>query len=83
MSFHQRRVAAVMCLAFVAAVSCFGQAFTANLTGVLSDASGGVIPNATVTLTNQGTNEKRAATTTAEGRYVFSQLLSGIYSLSA
>jgi hypothetical protein len=83
MSFHQRRIAAVMSLAFIAAVLCFGQAFTANLTGVLSDASGAVIPNATVTLTNQGTNEKRTTTTTGEGRYLFSQLLPGAYSLSA
>ncbi|MEO7142564.1 MAG: carboxypeptidase-like regulatory domain-containing protein, partial [Bryobacteraceae bacterium] len=60
----------------------FGQAFTANLTGVLSDPSGGVIPGATVLLTNTSTNEKRTAATRADGRYIFSQLLPDSYSLS-
>jgi hypothetical protein len=62
---------------------CFGQAFTANLTGLLTDPSGAVIPNATVTLTNSATNGKRSTTTSTEGRYIFSQLLPGTYQLDA
>ncbi len=81
-SMSPRRIElALFCLILAASV-VFGQAFTANLTGVLTDSSGSVIPNAAVTLTNLATNEKRNTATTGEGRYIFSQLLPGTYELS-
>ncbi len=64
-------------------LSCFGQAFTATFTGVLSDSSGGAITGARVDLTNTATHETRTVKTGAEGRYVFSQLLPGRYELLA
>ena len=62
--------------------TCFAQASLASLTGVVSDPNGGVIPNASVKLTNVSTLEERQATTGSEGRYTFSQLLPGSYQLS-
>src|SRR5882724_5631661 len=62
---------------------CFGQAFTATLTGVISDSTGAVIPGCKVQLMNTGTNEKRTTAAGASGRFVFSQLLPGSYELSA
>ncbi len=64
-------------------VPCFGQAFTANLTGLITDPSSGVVPHAKVELANTATNEKRTASTSSDGRYRFSQLLPGSYELSA
>lgn len=40
----------------VAPQPLFGQAFTANLTGVVSDPSGGAVPNATVRVKSVATS---------------------------
>ena len=61
---------------------CFGQAFTASLTGVFTDSSGAVIPGVRVQLINAATNEKRTTVAGGSGRYTFSQLLPGSYELS-
>jgi len=42
---------------------------TSNITGLVRDASGGVIESATVTLTETSTNTRRVATTNALGEY--------------
>jgi hypothetical protein len=47
------------------------QTFTANITGIVKDQNGGVIPNVTVKLKNTGTNDERQTTTKGEGRYAF------------
>ena len=61
---------------------CFGQAFTASLTGVFTDPSGAVVPEARVQLTSAATNEKRTTIAGSSGRYTFSQLLPGSYELA-
>src|SRR5438552_1405469 len=53
---------AVMC----AAVTTHGQAVTANLQGVVSDATGAVVSAATVTDANLETGEKRSVLSNAE-----------------
>ena len=60
----------------------FGQLTTADILGTVTDATGAVIPNATVVLTNTGTNEKRTTTSNSSGDYTFSLLPVGHYSLS-
>ncbi|MDE3109955.1 MAG: carboxypeptidase regulatory-like domain-containing protein, partial [Acidobacteriota bacterium] len=57
-------------------------ATTGALTGTVSDPSGGVITNATVTATNLGTGQARTATTNANGSYILSLLPPGNYSVS-
>lgn len=57
--------------------------FRANLQGTVSDPSGGVVANATVTLTNNETGRVQTATTTDEGFYRFSQLAPGSYNVVA
>ena len=52
---------------------------TGALTGTVTDASGSVLVNATVTLTNLATNQTRAGSTSAEGSYRFSLLEPGSY----
>src|SRR5581483_9426647 len=52
-----------------------------DVTGTVSDPQGRVVPNATVTLTNTGTQQSQNTTTNAEGVYRFSLLPPGQYSV--
>src|SRR5260370_11341204 len=52
---------------------------TAQLSGVVKDPSGGVIVTAKITLTNQGTEVSRSATTNGDGVYVMPFLQPGVY----
>ncbi len=52
-----------------------------DLTGVITDASGGVLPGAAVTATNTETNVARSVVTDMAGRYVIAALPPGTYSL--
>lgn len=51
--------------------------------GRVLDPSNAVIPNATVRVTREGTNETRTATSTANGEYTFAQLQPGAYRIEA
>jgi hypothetical protein len=54
---------------------------TSAIIGQVSDATSAAVPNATVTLTNHATGLKRNATSDAAGRFNFSQLTPGTYSV--
>lgn len=56
--------------------------FRASLRGVVSDQSGAVIPDATVTLVNPSTNESRTATSDASGNYIFNALPPATFQLT-
>jgi hypothetical protein len=56
----------------------FGQTF-GEITGVVTDSTGGVVVNATVTVVNPQTNATRTATTNGSGNYAFPALLPGTY----
>ena len=70
---------ALMAAAFSPA---FGQLTTADIVGTVSDATGAVIPNATVVVKNLGTNESRTVQSGASGEYTVSQLPVGHYSIT-
>src|SRR5215831_14839990 len=55
--------------------------YTAQLTGVITDSSGGVIPGAKVTLTDDGTNVGSAHDTDGRGIYVFTGIRPSTYSI--
>ena len=57
------------------------QVLYGSVIGVLEDASGGLIPNATVSLTNKGTGQTYEAKTDEGGRYLISNVLPGSYDL--
>lgn len=59
--------------ALLAAPAAFAQ-YRASIQGVVTDANGAVIPGATLTLTDTGTNEKRVTTSNAVGVYNFNAL---------
>jgi hypothetical protein len=61
----------------------FAQGGSGELTGLVSDPSGAVVANATVTLTNPSTGDKRTTVTNSAGIYRFSAVTPGNYSLEA
>ncbi len=74
---------AVVCLLWALTPS-FLMAQTAGtgaLQGTVTDASGAVIPNATVTLTSSATGQARTATTGGDGTYRFPLIPPGTYNL--
>ncbi|MGC9224722.1 MAG: carboxypeptidase regulatory-like domain-containing protein [Terracidiphilus sp.] len=56
---------------------------TGALSGVVSDATGGVVPGAKVTVTSVATNAKQVVVADAIGRYTVNQLNPGKYKVSA
>lgn len=52
-----------------------------DIAGMVTDPSGAVIPNATVTATNNGTGQTQSATTNSSGNYRFSLLPPGQYTV--
>src|SRR5947209_8757653 len=57
------------------------QTITGNITGTVTDSSGGVIPGATVTLVSERTGEARSVTTNEEGRFNFAAVQPGVYTV--
>jgi len=61
----------------------FGQAITGRMVGIVTDPTGAVIQNATVTATNKATNSVRTVLTDNEGRYIITNLEPGVYKVTA
>ena len=73
-----------MLLAALACMIALAQAPTGIITGTLTDDSGAVIPNATITITNKATGvAARTATTDAQGYYSAPALPAGDYEVRA
>lgn len=77
------RLAFIVTIAAAMSLIALGQSNTGSITGVIADQNGAVLPNATVTITNQGTNEKRNTQTDSAGRYEVPSLPTGIYTVEA
>jgi len=61
----------------LAQTAVYGQA-TGNVTGVVADTTGAVIPKATVVLTDQETGTKRTATSNGGGDFAFASVIPGL-----
>jgi len=62
----------------------FGQTLTTgDVAGVVTDATGAVVPGASVTIKSSDTNEVRTVVSNESGQYRFSLLKPGEYTLSA
>ncbi|HEY3838036.1 MAG TPA: carboxypeptidase regulatory-like domain-containing protein, partial [Bryobacteraceae bacterium] len=61
-------------IALFAAFSLFAQTNRGGIAGTVMDQTQGVVPNATVTVTNVGTNEVRTAKTAGNGTYTIANL---------
>ncbi len=67
---------------FLASIT-WGQSITAgDVTGIVTDPSGGAVPNAAVTLTSVDTNALRKVTTNGDGSYRFAFVSPGKYKIA-
>jgi len=71
----------------VAAITCgniaYAQLSTASVTGIVRDSSGGVVPDAKVTLRNAETAGVRTTTANSAGNYNFLNVNPGRYSMES
>jgi hypothetical protein len=75
-------VAALLFALVFCNMSLFGQSATGNISGTVADASGAVIPNATVTLTDEATNSKRETVSNHAGIFNFAAVLPATYTVT-
>jgi hypothetical protein len=66
----------------LAVTDAYAQSTYGSITGMVTDASGGVISGAKVEAANQGTGVTRITSTDSDGTYVFISLDPGTYSVS-
>jgi hypothetical protein len=71
----------VLCLGFALAPNAAAQVLYGSLTGTISDATKAAVPNAPVTVLDQGTGASRGTTTNAQGEYRVGDLPPGVYSI--
>jgi hypothetical protein len=76
------RVLAAVCLLFIFTVATHGVGTTGTLVGTVTDAKGGVISGAKVTIRNTGTNATREVTTSTTGEYSVPLLPPGQYEVT-
>ena len=77
-----RRLAALgLCLVGLA-TPARGQGLTGQMSGSVTDGSSSVLPGATVTVTNMGTQAARSVTTDASGVFTVTELLAGRYEVT-
>jgi carboxypeptidase family protein len=73
---------AVVCTLVLVSSTAFGQgSTTATIRGNVQDPSGGVLPGATITVTNTGTKAVQTAVSDDRGQYQFGALFPGTYDL--
>ncbi len=56
---------------------------TGSVSGTLTDATGAIVPSATVTATNENSDQSRSATSDDNGKYLIANLAAGSYSVRA
>ncbi len=72
-------IGAALCLL---AAAVFAQSDTASISGFVKDATGGVVPNASVSVRNEATGLDRKTATNESGYYVASSLPPGFYTVT-
>ena len=64
-------------------ISTHAQSYYGALRGNVVDQGGGVVSNAKVTLSDQGTGEQRSILSTSAGEFTFNEVVPGTYTVSA
>jgi len=73
----------VVLLSMMAACTALGQEDRGRINGLVTDSSGAVIPKASVTLLNEGTNVSVSTVSDSSGAYSFEFVLPGVYTVKA
>src|SRR5258708_37984651 len=77
-----RWVAGVLCILALTSPPAAGQgSTTATLRGNVQDSTGGVLPGATVSLTNTGTKATQSTVSDDRGQYLFAGVFPAVYDL--
>ncbi|NWF84500.1 MAG: carboxypeptidase regulatory-like domain-containing protein [Bryobacteraceae bacterium] len=76
-----RTTAFLLILTGLFSAAACAQTFFGSVVGTVTDPTGAAIPQATVTLTNLGTSDRRTMQTDADGGYQFVNLTPGQYRL--
>ena len=77
-----RLAAAVLAIALVTVPGADAQVLYGTITGTVTDASGGLLPGATVTALNVGTGVTKATIADERGAFNFSDLVPGVYDVT-
>jgi hypothetical protein len=83
---HLVAYASVLLVVSLFVVNCrpaFSQTITGDISGQVTDSTGAVLPNVTVTAVNSGTNFSRSATTNDAGNFRIPSLPIGPYTVTA
>ena len=75
------RLVKVIIFSLLLSVVIIGQTNKGNISGTVTDAKGSVIPGATVTVTNVGTNQSVTLTTSSEGNFIANSLEPVLYNV--
>ncbi|MGA8593819.1 MAG: carboxypeptidase regulatory-like domain-containing protein [Bryobacteraceae bacterium] len=73
--------ALAICVLF--SVAAFAQSDVGTIVGFVRDQTGGVVPNAKVTIKSEATGESHTVTSDAQGHYAVTNLLPGLYTMTA
>jgi hypothetical protein len=79
----KRLVCAALLVLLQFTVPSYAQIIDANLVGTVTDASGAVVPNANIEITNAATGVKSATKSNADGQYRFNNIPTGFYTVTA
>ena len=77
------KVVAALAVFLALAAGAAAQTETGRITGVITDATGGILPGVTVTAKSVGTGATRELVTDSAGQYVFANLPPGSYEITA
>ncbi|MBI3949637.1 MAG: TonB-dependent receptor [Acidobacteria bacterium] len=72
-------IVAISLLRLILISTATGQSITGRMFGIVTDSTGALIPNATISAANKATNAVRTALTDGEGRFVITNLQPGAY----
>jgi hypothetical protein len=73
----------LLALVLLVGISIPAAAQQTQLSGVVTDPSGAVVPNAAITIVNTATGAQREVTSDHDGRYTLAQVTPGTYKLTA
>jgi hypothetical protein len=79
---HLLRIVVTLFTAVFFVLPIIGQTNRGGISGTVKDATGAVVPGATVTVTNAGTNQTLKLTTSEEGAFTASSLEPVVYSVT-
>src|ERR1700758_4521649 len=76
------RPGVLLCLFVVLSVPLWGQKFTGTIRGLVTDKSGAIVANASVSIANSSTGDVRTVTTNQSGEFVALELNPGKYTVT-